>query len=69
MSFNKVMQTKNYVQRINDSLSFAIRKTISHLAAFFIIAVTKRFNVNRFTLHVHHVIKFAMNKQSNKKSK
>ena len=63
MSFNKVMQTKNYVQRINDSLSFAIRKTISHLAAFFIIAVTKRFNVNRSSLNLHFAIAFTMNKK------
>ena len=63
MSFNKVMQTKNYVQRINDSLSFAIRKTISHLAAFFIIAVTKRFNGNRSTLNLHFATAFTMDKK------
>ena len=52
---------KNYVQRNNDSISFAIRNTISHLGTFFIIAVTKRFNVNRSTLYL--AISFVMNKK------
>ena len=43
---------RGYVKRVNDSPDSAIHSTFSHFAAFFIVAVTKRFNVNRFNLYV-----------------
>ena len=43
---------RHYVKRVNDSPDSAIHNTFSHFAAFFIVAVTKRFNVNRFNLYV-----------------
>ena len=42
---------RGYVKRVNDSPDSAIHSTFSHFAAFFIVAVTKRFNVNRFNLY------------------
>jgi len=38
---------RDYVKRVNDSPDSAIHNTFSHFAAFFIVAVTKRFNVDR----------------------
>ena len=38
---------RHYVQKVNDSPDSAIHNTFSHFAAFFIVAVTKRFNVDR----------------------
>ena len=38
---------RDYVKRINDSPDSAIHSTFSHFAAFFIVAVTKRFYVGR----------------------
>ena len=38
---------RHYVKRVNDSPDSAIHNTFSHFAAFFIVAVTKRFNVDR----------------------
>ena len=43
---------RDYVKRVNDSPDSAIHNTFSHFAAFFIVAVTKRFNVNRLNLYV-----------------
>ena len=42
---------RDYVKRVNDSPDSAIHNTFSHFAAFFIVAVTKRSNVNRFILY------------------
>ena len=41
---------RDYVKKVNDSQDCAIHNTFSHFAAFFIVAVTKRSNVNRFIL-------------------
>ena len=38
---------RGYVKRVNDSPDSAIHSTFSHFAAFFIVAVTKRFYVGR----------------------
>ena len=38
---------RDYVKRVNDSPDSAIHNTFSHFAAFFIVAVTIRFNVGR----------------------
>ena len=38
---------RDYVKRVNDSPDSAIHSTFSHFAAFFIVAVTKRFYVGR----------------------
>ena len=43
---------RGYVKRVNDSPDSAIHSTFSHFAAFFIVAVTKRFNVNRLNLYM-----------------
>ena len=43
---------RDYVKRVNDSPDSAIHNTFSHFAAFFIVAVTKRFNVDRDDSHV-----------------
>jgi len=40
-----VLLDTHYVKKINDSQDVAIHNTFSHLTAFFIVAVTKRFNV------------------------
>ena len=42
---------KDYVKKVNDSPDSAIHNTFSHFAAFFIVAVTKRFNVDRLYCH------------------
>ena len=42
-----VLLDRDYVKRVNDSPDSAIHNTFSHFAAFFIVAVTKRFNVDR----------------------
>ena len=47
---------RDYVKRVNDSPDSAIHNTFSHFAAFFIVAVTKRFNVDRFNLYVLDII-------------
>ena len=47
---------RDYVKRVNDSPDSAIHNTFSHFAAFFIVAVTKRFNVNRFNLYLLDII-------------
>ena len=47
-----VLLDRDYVKRVNDSPDSAIHSTFSHFAAFFVVAVTKRFNVNRFNLYV-----------------
>lgn len=44
---------RDYVKKVNDSPDSAIHNTFSHFAAFFIVAVTKRFNVDRDILHVY----------------
>ena len=46
-----VLLDKDYVKRVNDSPDSAIHNTFSHFAAFFIVAVTKRFNVDRIDWH------------------
>ncbi len=46
-----VLLDKDYVKRVNDSPDSAIHNTFSHFAAFFIVAVTKRFNVDRVYCH------------------
>ena len=51
---------RGYVKRVNDSPDSAIHSTFSHFAAFFIVAVTKRFNVNRFNLYGFVVIDKSM---------
>ena len=56
-----VLPDTHYVKKINDSPDRAIYITFSHFAAFFIVAVTKRFNVNRFNLYVRAVIELLMN--------
>ena len=43
----------NYVKKMNDSPDVAIHNTFSHFAAFFIVAVTKRFNVGRSERRVY----------------
>tara|TARA_B110000008_G_scaffold133102_1_gene135200 strand:+ start:2490 stop:2675 length:186 start_codon:yes stop_codon:yes gene_type:complete len=43
----KMILDTNYVKKMNDSPDVAIHNTFSHFAAFFIVAVTKRFNVGR----------------------
>ena len=48
---------RDYVKRVNDSPDSAIHNTFSHFAAFFIVAVTKRFNVDRVDLHLYPFIK------------
>ena len=45
----------NYVKKMNDSPDVAIHNTFSHFAAFFIVAVTKRFNVGRSKRRVYVV--------------
>ena len=52
---------KDYVKRVNDSPDSAIHNTFSHFAAFFIVAVTKRFNVDRVDLHLYPFIKSLTN--------
>ena len=47
------LQDRDYVKKVNDSPDSAIHNTFSHFAAFFIVAVTKRFNVDRDILHVY----------------
>ena len=42
-----VLLDRDYVKRVNDSPDSASHNTFSHFAAFFIGAVTKRFNVDR----------------------
>ena len=49
---------RDYVKRVNDSPDSAIHNTFSHFAAFFIVAVTKRFNVNKFILYLYLFIAF-----------
>ena len=56
---------KNYVKRINDSQNSAIYCTFSHLAAFVKVAVTKRFNVNRFNLYACFYIYMSIDKHEN----
>ena len=51
---------RGYVKRINDSPDSAIHSTFSHFAAFFIVAVTKRFNVNRFIVYVLICVNLSM---------
>ena len=46
-----VLLDRDYVKRVNDSPDSAIHNTFSHFAAFFIVAVTKRFNVDRVYWH------------------
>ena len=46
-----VLLDKDYVKRVNDSPGSAIHNTFSQFAAFFIVAVTKRFNVDRVYCH------------------
>ena len=46
-----VLLDKDYVKRVNDSLDSAIHNTFSNFAAFFIVGVTKRFNVDRVYCH------------------
>ena len=47
---------RDYVKRVNDSPDSAIHNTFSHFAAFFIVAVTKRFNVDRVVWHIGSVV-------------
>ena len=47
---------RGYVKRVNDSPDSAIHNTFSHFAAFFIVAVTKRFNVDRVVWHIGSVV-------------
>ena len=42
-----ILLETHYVKKINDSLDVAIHNKCSHFAAFFIVAVTKRFYVGR----------------------
>ena len=46
-----VLLDRDYVKRVNDSPDSAIHNTFSHFAAFLIVAVTKRFNVDRINWH------------------
>ena len=60
---------RGYVKRVNDSPDSAIHSTFSHFAAFFIVAVTKRFNVYRFNLYRFVVIDKSMEYSKKKKSR
>ena len=41
------LQDNHHIQQINNSPDSAIHTTFSHFAAFFIVVVTKRFDVDR----------------------
>ena len=41
------LQDSHFIQQINNSPESAIHTTFSHFAAFFIVVVTKRFDVDR----------------------
>ena len=62
-----VLLDRDYVKRVNDSPDSAIHNTFSHFAAFFIVAVTKRFNVDRVDPRVYFFIISQRNIRQNEK--
>ena len=52
-----VLLDRDYVKKVTDSPDSAIHNTFSHFAAFFIVAVTKRFNVDRVYWR-HYILLF-----------